>query len=42
MAKIKVEDTTLKGLKIITPFYAEDNRGYFLKAFEKMILRNLV
>lgn len=35
MAKIKVEDTTLKGLKIITPFYAEDNRGYFLKAFEK-------
>lgn len=35
MGKINFEDTTLDGLKIITPFYEEDRRGYFLKAFEK-------
>lgn len=41
MSKIKVEDTKLKGLKIITPFYVEDNRGYFLKAFEKNDFKEL-
>lgn len=37
MAKINFEDTKLKGLKIVTPFFVKDNRGYFLKAFEKQI-----
>lgn len=29
------------GLKLITPFYVEDNRGYFLKSFEKNIFKQL-
>lgn len=37
MAKINFEKTKLEGLKIVTPFFAEDNRGYFLKAFEKQL-----
>lgn len=37
MAKINFEETKLKGLKVVTPFFVEDNRGYFLKAFEKQI-----
>lgn len=37
MAKINFENTKLKGLKIVTPFFVKDNRGYFLKAFEKQI-----
>ena len=31
------EGSNLPGLKIISPFYAEDHRGYFLKSFEKEI-----
>ena len=34
MAKIKFENTHLNDLKIVKPFLAEDNRGYFIKAFE--------
>lgn len=30
-------DGELQGVKIITPFYAEDNRGYFIKSIEKDI-----
>lgn len=40
MAKINFEETKLKGLRIVTPFYAEDNRGFFLKAFEKQIFED--
>jgi len=32
---MKVIDTLLNGLKIIEPDKFEDNRGYFLKSFEK-------
>lgn len=32
-------DGELQGVKIITPFYMEDNRGYFLKSLEKDIFR---
>lgn len=35
-----VEDLPLEGAKIITPFYVEDNRGYFLKCVEKEIFEN--
>ena len=31
----KVENCELEGVKIITPFYIEDNRGGFLKDYEK-------
>lgn len=32
-----VEETGIEGLKIINPFFAEDERGFFLKNFEKDI-----
>ena len=35
MNKIKFQDTHIQGLKLITPFVAEDHRGWFLKCFEK-------
>ena len=31
------QDLMIEGVKMITPFYREDNRGYFLKSFEKDI-----
>ena len=31
------ENSNLPELKIISPFYVEDHRGYFLKSFEKEI-----
>ncbi len=34
---ITCRDGKISGLKIITPFYVEDNRGYFLKNVEKDI-----
>lgn len=37
MAKINFKDTEIEGLKIVIPFYSVDNRGYFLKAFEKQV-----
>ena len=33
------EDLEIKGVKLITPFYREDNRGYFLKSLEKDVFR---
>lgn len=33
--KYQIEETRMDGLKLIYPFYASDNRGYFLKIFEK-------
>lgn len=35
MGKIIFKDTRISGLKLIAPFIAEDNRGWFLKCFEK-------
>ncbi|HUD10010.1 MAG TPA: dTDP-4-dehydrorhamnose 3,5-epimerase [Patescibacteria group bacterium] len=34
---MQVTDTPLNGLKIIEPDQFEDNRGYFLKSFEKKV-----
>lgn len=34
-----VEDLSLEGVKLITPFYMEDNRGFFMKDVEKDIYR---
>ena len=39
MAKINFINTKLEGLKIVVPFYVKDNRGYFLKAYEKEVFR---
>lgn len=36
-----IENQEIDGLKIITPFYAEDERGYFLKDFERNIYKRL-
>ena len=40
-SKISIESLEIEGLKIITPFYAEDERGYFLKDFERNIYQSL-
>ncbi len=32
-------DTAFKDVKIITPFYMEDARGYFLKSFERDVFK---
>lgn len=39
MAKIDFIDTKIEGLKIVVPFYAEDNRGFFMKAYEKQLFK---
>ena len=36
-----LRDANISGVKIIQPFYAEDNRGYFLKSFEKDVFREM-
>lgn len=36
-----IAECKIQGLKIITPFYAEDERGYFLKSFEQDIYEKL-
>lgn len=33
------QDTSLPELRMITPFYAEDVRGFFMKSFEREIFR---
>jgi dTDP-4-dehydrorhamnose 3,5-epimerase len=38
---MQVTNTNLEGLKIITPDKFDDNRGYYLKSFEKKALRDL-
>ena len=35
-----IRDTSIEGVKIIQPFYVEDNRGYFLKSFEKDVFHS--
>lgn len=34
-----VEDLAIEGVKLITPFYMEDNRGYFLKSVERDVFK---
>lgn len=41
MSFFDISDCKIKGLKIVTPFLAEDERGYFLKDFEKDIYKEL-
>lgn len=37
MQEFVFQDTSIENLKLITPFYAPDSRGYLTKAFEKSI-----
>lgn len=39
MQQFSFENTEIKGLKIINPFYVDDNRGVFLKHFESDIFK---
>lgn len=39
MGVFTFQNTVLLGLRLITPFYAEDNRGFFLKSFERDIFK---
>lgn len=39
MTQFTCVEGTIEGLKIITPYYIEDERGYFLKNFEKNIYK---
>ena len=39
MAKINFIDTKIEGLKLVIPFFSEDDRGYFMKAYEKEIFK---
>lgn len=40
MELFKFEPTTLSGLKLVSPFFSEDNRGFFLKSFERDIFKD--
>lgn len=35
-----VEDFRIEGVKLITPFYCEDARGYFMKGLEKEVFHS--
>ena len=35
-----IRDTELDGVKLIKPFYTEDNRGYFLKSYEHDVFQS--
>lgn len=37
----EIQEQKIEGIKVITPFYMEDSRGYFLKDFEKDIFKRL-
>lgn len=39
MAGFNAADAELSGIKLIAPFYAEDQRGWFMKSLEKDIFR---
>ena len=41
MTKISFIDTKIGGLKIVVPFYTEDNRGFFMKAYERQMFREV-
>lgn len=34
-----IQNLAIEGVKLITPFYIEDNRGYFLKSVEKDVFK---
>lgn len=34
-----IQDLEIEGVKLIKPFYLEDNRGYFLKSLEKDVFK---
>lgn len=36
----EIKSARIEGVKIIQPFYVEDNRGYFLKSFEKDVFKS--
>ena len=36
-----VEETNIEGLKVIIPFYAEDDRGFYIKTYERDIFKSL-
>ena len=40
MQNFSFEKLDLDGLCVITPFFVSDERGYFLKSYEKEIFRN--
>ena len=35
----EIQELPMEGVKLITPFYMEDSRGYFLKSLEKDIFK---
>lgn len=39
MEKFAFQNTSLPGLRLITPFYMEDERGFFLKSFDREIFQ---
>lgn len=39
MEPFKFESTTIDGLKVIHPFFAPDERGYFMKTYEREIFK---
>lgn len=40
MRKMIFENCNIEGVKIVAPFFVEDDRGYFLKSFEKDIFED--
>ncbi|MDF2537575.1 MAG: dTDP-4-dehydrorhamnose 3 [Herbinix sp.] len=41
MSDFKVKELELEGVRLITPFYREDSRGYFLKSLERDVYQGL-
>jgi dTDP-4-dehydrorhamnose 3,5-epimerase len=39
MTDFDIKDAKIEGVKIITPFYREDNRGYFIKSIERDVFK---
>lgn len=35
----EIKEMSIEGVKLITPFYSEDSRGYFLKSVEKDVFK---
>lgn len=36
----EIKELSIEGVKMLTPFYMEDSRGYFLKGFEKDVFES--
>lgn len=41
MSNFNIIDTSIEGLKIVEPFLVRDERGYYIKTFEKDIFKQL-